>query len=249
MNGQLFENDDRQGLAIAFVIVCSWIGSLLILLPSRLSDISTLGIGLAILVRTFLQTGLFITAHDAIHSSLCPSHRSVNDAIGRWAMRLYAFLDYERCQINHWKHHRHPTDGDDPDFYTGDGENPVRWYLKFIREYLPGWTLCFFLAKWLLIFLVLNAIAQISLFNFLFFWVLPLLLSSIQLFWFGTYLPHRRNSSEPSDYHYSRSNQYPIVISFITCYYLGYHWEHHEYPYLPWYKLPNARFRHGQFQA
>ena len=34
-----------------------------------------------VLLRTFLHTGLFVVAHDAIHSSLCPSRPNLNAAI------------------------------------------------------------------------------------------------------------------------------------------------------------------------
>jgi len=76
--------------------------------------------------------------------------------------------------------------------------------------------------------------------NLLLFWILPLLLSSMQLFYFGTYLPHR-NHNGISDRHRARSSDFPLMISFLTCYHFGYHWEHHEYPHLPWFKLPAAR--------
>jgi beta-carotene ketolase (CrtW type) len=38
--------------------------------------------------------------------------------------------------------------------------------------------------------------------------------------------------------HRAQSNPLPIFWSFITCYHFGYHQEHHEYPHVPWWKLP-----------
>jgi hypothetical protein len=34
--------------------------------------------------------------------------------------------------------------------------------------------------------------------------------------------------------HNARSSSMPIWLSLLTCYHFGYHWEHHEYPYVPW---------------
>jgi beta-carotene ketolase (CrtW type) len=66
-------------------------------------------------------------------------------------------------------------------------------------------------------------------------------LSSFQLFTFGTWLPHRNLKIPFADWHRARSNDYPAWLSFLTCYHFGYHWEHHEWPFVPWWKLPRAR--------
>jgi beta-carotene ketolase (CrtW type) len=31
------------------------------------------------------------------------------------------------------------------------------------------------------------------------------------------------------------------VWAFISCYFFGYHYEHHDQPYLPWWKLAAAK--------
>ena len=54
------------------------------------------------------------------------------------------------------------------------------------------------------------------------FWVAPSFLSSFQLFYFGTYLPHRsaddHSSAKPHvDKHRSRSNELPTWLSLLTC--------------------------------
>jgi hypothetical protein len=41
----------------------------------------------------------------------------------------------------------------------------------------------------------------------------------------------------------AKSSNYSTFWSFIACYHFDYHWEHHEYPYLPWYSLPIARHK------
>jgi beta-carotene/zeaxanthin 4-ketolase len=72
--------------------------------------------------------------------------------------------------------------------------------------------------------------------NLVLWWILPLTLSSIQLFIFGTYLPHRQSESENT--HRAWTIDYPLCLSFLSCYHFGYHWEHHEYPRTPWYRIP-----------
>jgi beta-carotene ketolase (CrtW type) len=72
------------------------------------------------------------------------------------------------------------------------------------------------------------------------YWQVPAILSTLQLFYFGTYLPHR-GEHLASNIHKARSQQLNHVWAFISCYFFGYHQEHHAMPWLPWYKLPAAR--------
>ncbi|RPH99133.1 MAG: hypothetical protein EHM72_11965 [Calditrichaeota bacterium] len=41
--------------------------------------------------------------------------------------------------------------------------------------------------------------------------------------------------------HHAKSNDFHPIVSFLTCYHFGYHWEHHEYPGIPWWRLPAVR--------
>jgi beta-carotene ketolase (CrtW type) len=77
--------------------------------------------------------------------------------------------------------------------------------------------------------------------NLILFWIIPPLLSTFQLFYFGTYLPHRELSEPYTDAHRTRSNDYNVFWSFLSCYHFGYHWEHHEYTHIPWWRLPKIR--------
>jgi hypothetical protein len=47
--------------------------------------------------------------------------------------------------------------------------------------------------------------------NLLLFWALPSILSSLQLFYFGTYLPHRHEEAEFADEHRARSNDFRLL--------------------------------------
>ena len=140
----------------------------------------------------------------------------------------------------------------------------VVWYCKFIQNYLSLEQLfCFGLISTLWIsFMPLSvriydfflsshvidyvsdsfSVSPLQLKAIVLFYILPLILSSVQLFLFGTYLPHQVNPKLEMLSHHSYSLDYPSWLSFLTCYHFGYHWEHHEYPSLPWYQLPQVHF-------
>jgi len=240
------------GLIVAAVIGILWIGSLKFLLFTDIAHLTPLWLLPAILGRTFIQTGLFIVAHDAIHGSVIPGvgeasppeNRRLNHWIGQLAVTLYALLSYQKLSLNHWQHHRYPGQVGDPDFHDGIHRNIFAWYLKFMQGYLDKRQKVVLFFGMSLIFFTLYLGFHAAIANLLLFWVLPIVLSSMQLFLFGTYLPHRASNAENA-YHATSSN-YSLVWSFLTCYHFGYHWEHHEYPSLPWYCLPSVR--HPQWQ-
>jgi beta-carotene/zeaxanthin 4-ketolase len=239
--------DSSSGIFIPLSLFLLWLGSLICLLSLDISQITTLGLVPAVFVRTFLHTGLFITAHDAMHRTVFPQNRQVNDLIGAIATTAYALLSFQTLAQKHRLHHQHPASSDDPDFCEDQDceshQNASYWYLKFMGGYLDGKQLRILLVGMVLIFTTLSLGFHISVSNLILFWVLPILLSSIQLFYFGTFLPHRRSTKGYRDRHRSRSSNYSIFWSFITCYHFGYHWEHHEFPHLPWYMLPSAKWK------
>ena len=239
--------DLTSGIFISLSLFLLWLGSLIWLLSLDMSQITVLGGVVAVFVRTFLHTGLFITAHDAMHRNVFPKSRKVNDLIGSIATTAYALLSFRVLSQKHRLHHRHPASLDDPDFCDRQDcesdRNASYWYLKFMGGYLDRNQLWILLVGMVLIFSTLSLGCHISVSNLILFWVLPILLSSIQLFYFGTFLPHRKLAKGYEDRHRARSSNYTIFWSFITCYHFGYHWEHHEYPHLPWYMLPSAKWK------
>jgi beta-carotene ketolase (CrtW type) len=227
---------DLQGIVIAASILLLWGISLAMLLRTDVSTMPLL-IPAGILVQTFLYTGLFITAHDAMHGTIAPSLRWVNVYVGRVCAFLFALFSFTALQAKHWEHHGAPASEHDPDFHDGAHPQFWAWYLHFMREYL-SWKQLVGMA---IVFNILHHGAGVGIVNLLCFWVVPSLASTVQLFYFGTYLPHRAQQSNYRDRHRARSNDYPVWLSFLTCYHFGYHWEHHEFPHLPWWKLPSAR--------
>lgn len=239
--------NSQLGLVIAIAIIICWFITLIGFLILDLSPIPLTLIVLGILFRSFIHTGLFITTHEAIHG-LVSRDRQINQAIGHLTSLLYALLPYRVLRRNHRLHHRYPATKKDPDFYFSN--NFLLWYASFMKEYQKGrqaWVLVIGMAA---IFAVLVSF-QIAPINIFLFWVIPLILSSLQLFTFGIFLPHRQEEdySIHSSHSQAEDNQaktidYSEFWSFITCYHFGYHWEHHQYPNLPWYKLPLARHQH-----
>jgi beta-carotene ketolase (CrtW type) len=189
-----------------------------------------------VLVNTFLYTGLFITAHDAMHGTVLPAWRGANDAIGRICTGLYAMFSYALLLRKHHEHHRHPASADDPDFHDGKHPGFLRWYLHFLFTYIR-WRQLLGMA---LAYNALKYLAGLHDVDLLLFWVLPSLLSTVQLFYFGTYRPHREPAEGYTEPHRAVSSGYGVLRSFLTCYHFGYHWEHHAAPWVPWWALPGA---------
>ncbi len=225
-----------KGGASAATIISLWAGSLFFLLTL---DVSTWPwwTPVAVLVQTFLYTGLFITAHDAMHRTVLPSFPRLNRMIGALAVLFYALFSYRKLHTSHWRHHDHPASEKDPDYHDGERDGTIRWYLHFMREYLSIGQL----VGMALAFNILQYGAGIPVENLLVFWVAPALLSTWQLFYFGTVLPHREPEGGYRDHHRASSNDFAPWLSFLTCYHFGYHWEHHERPDLPWWGLPKYR--------
>jgi beta-carotene/zeaxanthin 4-ketolase len=234
-------SDSWKGLLSALIIIVVWLASLIFALSSELSRVPVGLIVLMMLWQTFLYTGLFITAHDAMHGAVFPGNKNVNKFFGVLSVSLYALFSYALLLDKHWRHHRFSGTEQDPDFHDGRHKGFWRWYFHFMFTYI-GWKQILGMA---IVFNVLNHLLGIPTLNLLLFWVTPALLSTLQLFYFGTFLPHRELEEPFTDKHRARSNDYRVLLSFLSCYHFGYHWEHHAYPYVPWWKLPSMR-RQGQ---
>ncbi|MBX7205402.1 MAG: fatty acid desaturase [Bacteroidia bacterium] len=180
------------------------------------------------LLQMHLYTGLFITAHDAMHGTVS-RNKKINGAIGRLSLLLYAALPYNSILPKHHLHHKHVATAADPDYHEG---NFIRWYLRFIFQYL-SWRQFIIPA---VVFNLLHYALHIPQANLIFFWILPSVLSTIQLFYFGTYLPHK-NPEQLHNAHKSRSQGKNHLWGFVSCYFFGYHYEHHDQPHLPWWQL------------
>lgn len=228
-----------KGLLLAFTIILSWISCLIFLFTVDLSK----HIGLILpgfLAQTFLYTGIFITAHDAIHNSILPGRPKFNQAIGAFCLFVYALFPYNKVREKHFSHHRYSGSEKDPDYHDGIHKGFWSWYYRFFSTYITFLQIL----GMAIIFQVLLHLVSVPLANLLLFWVAPSLVSTAQLFYFGTYLPHREPEGGYDNPHHAQSNDYSVLLSFFTCYHFGYHWEHHEYPGTPWWDLPKKRALH-----
>lgn len=224
------------GVLIAFTIIGIWSTSLGFLISLDLSKVSIFYTLLALLWQTFLYTGLFITAHDAMHGVACPQNTRINNLIGRITLLIYALFSYKKLSNNHLLHHHYPTTNIDPDFHDKKHKNFFIWYFNFLKNYF-SWQQ---LIGLIFIFNATVYAFHLSKNNLTLFWVIPSILSSIQLFYFGTFLPHREPPGGYTNSHCTQSNPLPVFWSFIACYHFGYHLEHHEYPHVPWWQLPKV---------
>jgi len=211
------------GVIIALIVIGSWLTSTVLLMQWEVNFANPL-LYLFILVQMHLYTGLFITAHDAMHGTVS-SNKTLNNGIGYVVTFLYAAFLYPKLYTKHHKHHSHVHSDDDPDYHQGSF---IAWYIRFIRNYLSIWQVVFMAVT----FNVLKI--WIPQPNLILFWVVPSLLSTLQLFYFGTYQPHKGEHDNP--YH-SRSQSKNHVFAFLSCYFFGYHTEHHASPATPWWLL------------
>ena len=233
-----FGRQTALGLTLAAAIVAAWLACHIY--GMFFHRWTPLGIALApllIALQCWLNVGLFIVAHDCMHGSLAPFRPGLNRAVGRICLALYAGFSYDKLIGKHFAHHRHSGTADDPDFHADGPRRFWPWYVTFFRRYF-GWRE----------FATLNALVLVYLFvfkvppaNALALWALPAILSSFQLFYFGTYLPHRHDDEPFGDTHNARSNEYSWLASLFSCFHFGYHHEHHDQPHVPWWKLPSVR--------
>jgi beta-carotene ketolase (CrtW type) len=213
----------HKGFIISLLVISAWAVSTILLMQWQVRFTNPL-LYLAILLQMHLYTGLFITAHDAMHGTVSPN-KMANNAFGYITTFLYAAFWYPRLYTKHHKHHSHVHTEEDPDYHHGGF---FSWYIRFIRNYLSVWQVVFMAV----LFNVLKIWIPQS--NLILFWVVPSLLSTMQLFYFGTYQPHK---GEHDNQHQSRSQSKNHVFAFLTCYFFGYHYEHHASPATPWWQL------------
>ncbi|UYZ64835.1 fatty acid desaturase [Hymenobacter weizhouensis] len=222
-----------RGVAMALIILTAWAGLLGFLLAEYQPDWRTPGPYLLVLLQTHLYTGLFITAHDAMHGVVSANKR-LNNAIGTLTAGLFAFNWFPRMLPKHHAHHRHVGTEDDPDFHDGRHPGFLRWFLRFAWNYVT-------VSQVLLMALTYNLLKLwFPQANVIAFWMVPAVLATLQLFYFGTYLPHRGEHEAHNPYK-SRSQLRHHLWAFCSCYFFGYHYEHHDQPYVPWWRLWRAK--------
>lgn len=217
---------DPLGVIIGSSLILCWFVSLYFLLNQEIRFDSVITY-LAILLQTHLYTGVFITSHDAMHGTVS-KRRNINKLFGQITAVLFAFNSYDRLHKKHHLHHRHVASEKDPDYH--ESGKFWMWYWNFLK----GYTTVKQLILITVFFQLLNIFYPIE--NIIIFWVLPSILSTFQLFFFGTYLPHK-DGHHHQNKHKSRSLKKNHFWAFFSCYFFGYHYEHHDAPGIPWWRL------------
>ncbi|MDX5337922.1 MAG: fatty acid desaturase [Cyclobacteriaceae bacterium] len=220
----MFSKIDPKGLIIAWTIILIWFVSLVFLLSWEINWSNPLTY-LAVLVQMHLYTGLFITAHDAMHG-VVSSHKPSNHFTGWIAAILFSYNFYWKLFPKHHEHHRHVATDQDPDYHPSG--RFLIWYFSFLRQYITLWQILLMAIT----FNLLKLVFPVE--NLVLFWMAPAVLSTLQLFYFGTYLPHR---GEIDNQHHSQTQHKNHLWAFLSCYFFGYHYEHHDAPGVPWWRL------------
>lgn len=215
----------NKGIWYALIIHALWWSCLIYGLSIPFSWNSPI-IYLLIIIQTHLYTGLFITAHDAMHGTVSPNKR-LNKTIGAVSAILFSYNFYNKLNKKHHEHHRFVATSKDPDYHEGSF---WPWYFSFVKQYVSIWQI-------LLMAVTYNILKLwLPMENLIFLWMLPAVLSTFQLFYFGTYLPHRGEHSD-NNMQKSRSQRLNHAWAFLSCYFFGYHYEHHISPNTPWWQL------------
>lgn len=228
------------GLALCAAVVGSWLALHVVavfLLPLTAGTLPL--VPLVILVQCWLSVGAFIVAHDAMHGSLVPFRPRLNAAIGGAILLLYAGFAWRRVRAAHMAHHRAPGTAEDPDFHAGDPRSFWPWFGTFFMRYF-GLGSILFVSTVVTVYL---AVLKAPIANVVLFYAVPALGSALQLFYFGTYRPHRHEDDGFPDRHNARTSELSWLPSLITCFHFGYHHEHHLTPSVPWWALPAERRR------
>lgn len=225
------------GIIMSGLVLCTW--AVLQIYALFFHDPNTAPIwmtGGIIFTLIWLYTGIFIVAHDTMHGSLFPGRPKLNRALGKFILFFYAGFNWDHLQKAHMDHHDFPGTAKDPDFNPNDPKAFWPWYFRFFTTYFSWMQVAILFGFTLIYMFVFGA----SYLNILILWALPSILSSVQLFFFGTFLTHRHADAFP-DHHNARSNDYPAWLSLLTCFHFGYHHEHHLYPGVPWWRLPAVK--------
>ncbi len=236
MVAQTSSRNTLIGMIAAIAIVGMWITvHLWAMFSFRVTASNWPVMPLIALLQCWLSVGMFIVAHDAMHGSLAPGRKNVNAGTGAFVLFLYAGFGWRSLRDAHFDHHRHVGTAEDPDFSAGNARQFWPWYSQFLRRYFTWRSMAFVWTVVLTYYFLLSVPPE----NILLLYGIPAIASSLQLFYFGTYRPHRLDDHGFSDRHNSRSNDFGWVKSLLTCFHFGYHHEHHLSPGTPWWALPD----------
>lgn len=219
-----------MGLLIAVSVILLWLGHLAYSLLYVEVAAANPWMYVHMLIQAYLFTGLFITGHDAMHGTVMPGKKWVNQVVGKVAGFFYAGLSFNKLLKNHRKHHKYPGEAPDPDFST-KSQNFFAWYGIFMGRYITLWQLLIMAA------LFNTLLLEFSEERLLLLWIVPAFLSTFQMFYFGVWAPHKLPHDAPMMPYRARTQKKNHLWAMLSCYFFGYHYEHHQEPRVPWWQL------------
>ncbi len=224
---QRFTHNPQAGVYMAILVIALWTILMVYNLAFFELDFRSPLTYVLLLAQMHLFTGLFITAHDAMHGLVAPKNAKLNHFFGRLTLGLFIFNSYKILRPKHYEHHRYAGTDKDPDFHHGNG-NFFIWFWHFMMEYIT----------WKQILAAAITFNILKLFlpqeNLILFWIVASIMSLFQLFFFGTFMPHM---GEHDNAHHASSQSKNHLWAFLSCYFFGYHYEHHDSPQTPWWRL------------
>jgi beta-carotene ketolase (CrtW type) len=230
---KLYKSNELKNIAVSTTVIAGWAATFHEAIFT-VKDVTSLEGLILVPCMTFLYTGLFITAHDAMHENIT-QNRLVNDAIGHLCSNLYAGMDFHKMRHKHMLHHINTgVVREDPDFHRGKTDF-IHWYFSFMREYIDVLQM----VK-LAVFIEALKYCGASSTNIYVYMAACGILSSLQLFYFGTYTPHKPpqdHQGEVMIWEKSNSASKSRIESLLTSYHFDCHFEHHAMPQIPWFEL------------
>lgn len=230
------------GLCLIAMILVTWLAvHIYAMFFYRIDSTNWFWVPLIFAIQCWLSVGMFIAAHDGMHGSLAPGRKALNEGVGAFLLAFYAGFGWRKMRNAHWDHHKYSGTAQDPDF---DADNPAhfgRWYMTFLKRYF-GLSSALYVSTVVTVYWL---VFDIPLANIVLLYGFPAIASSFQLFYFGTYRPHRHLEKPRAtvfpDRHNARSNGFGVIASLLSCFHFGYHHEHHLSPQTPWWALPKLR--------
>ncbi len=232
-----YRSQTRIGVSLALAIGLAWVALHLFAMFGFRFTPATWPLALPMAaMQCWLSVGMFIVAHDAMHGSLAPGRPQLNARVGAGVLLLYAGFGWRTLRDAHFEHHRAPGSEGDPDFDAAHPSHFWRWYTTFLLRYF-GWQSALFVCS----VVGFYALIGVPLLNIVLLYGVPAIASSLQLFYFGTYRPHRHDGEAFADHHNARTETFGTLASLASCFHFGYHHEHHLSPNVPWWGLPARR--------
>ncbi len=219
-----------KGILIALSVILLWLAHLIYSLLFVQVSAANPWMYFHMVVQTHLFTGLFITSHDGMHGTITPGFNRTNRIIGTIAAFLYAGLSFNKLKSNHNKHHKMPGTAGDPD-YCMRSQNFFVWYFTFMWRYITIWQILVMAALFNILLIWFSEVRLILL------WIVPAFLSTFQMFYFGVYAPHRQPHVDDMMPYRARTLKRNHLWAFLSCWFFGYHFEHHASPGTPWWDL------------